>query len=382
MNSILEYYNEQMHVSLLNYLLESKEDVDNSDNEENEDMKKMRKAAQDLFALLKEKKSLTDYVGTLNEILKGEKTNGDDNTKLYLETLAKLFSGDGDADGKAYDKYSCKGESIGIAIKDLYPTQSEIDIENSAKWAKKKKFAKNLDEMFGDKPFGQGTIPVPVLVYNDGKKNWIIDGHHRWSQVGLINYDAELNCMVIEGKESVRDFLKLTQSIIAGVIAKRNDFKKATDKEQTIPVGKAKPENNIFGDALKGDKIKERMKELLHHHGDIVEHVFKVLVKNKVLNNKGEVIEEGLKTKVDGICELVMKNRDKMIANHQAPEEWATPRPVMPQTDRAGNPTPDDNKTSDKGSALNKIRNMKALPNLEYSNTNDDKEEKQTKNNK
>ena len=153
------------------------------------------------------------------------------------------------------------------------------DIENSAKWAKKKKFAKNVDEMFADKPFGQ-QIPVPVLVYNDGNKNWIIDGHHRWSQVGLLNYDAELNCMVIEGTESVRDFLKLTQSIIAGVIAKRNDFKKATDEKQTIPVGKAKPENNIFGDALKGDKIKERMKELLHHHGDIVENVFKVLVKN------------------------------------------------------------------------------------------------------
>ena len=324
-------------------LLESEEEAP-SDEE-------LKKAAGKILGALSDKKKLDEYVKELNSILSG-KAEGEDNTKLWLRALAALFSGNGDPKSDTYNKYECTGKIEAIPVSKLYPTQNEIDIENSAKWATKDWGAKGVDNMFGDKPFG-ASFAVPVLVYNDGSKNWIIDGHHRWSQVALINPNAKLACMVIKGKETPQEFLKLTQSVIAGVVGQRG-------KGETLPVGEANPDNNIFGSALKGDKIKEKVLELLSNDNKPKNILMKVL--NKHSEELGGKKKDTFTPKK--FAALVMKNRDLMIKNGQAPEDWCAPRPVMPQSDKAGKSGKEDSKTSDEGSALNKLKDVKGLPNI------------------
>ena len=356
MISIIEYLNENKSFSLLDYIFESDEnknkekedykDVNEPDSKDNQN--KLRKAAKKLFNLLQKKEDLSSYVETLNNVLKGKDTG--DNTELYLKALTTIFNGKGDKNSKAYSQYTCEGETD-IPVNELYPTQSEIDIENSAKWATKDWGAKGIGDMFKDEGFGT-KFPVPVLVYNDGSKNWIIDGHHRWSQVALINPEAKLHCMVIRGSQSAKTFLKLTQSVIAGIVAERNNYESSDDKSP-IPVGKAVPENNIFGKSLKGDKLKKKIVEMTKEHEDIFKICKKMLNKNDI-NVKSE----------EDLGELVMKNRDKMIENKQAPEKWAAPRPVMPQSDKAGKTGEEDSGPEKEGSALNKLKDVEALPNI------------------
>ena len=96
--------------------------------------------------------------------------------------------------------------------------------------------------------------------------------------------------------------------------------------------------------------------------------VWKILIKNKIMNQNGELVNEGLgglyKKIINSLGELVMKNRDKMIENKQAPEKWTAPRPVMPQSDRAGKTGSKDSGADKEGSALNKLKNVEVLPNI------------------
>jgi len=325
-------------ISLLEYILESKsKDLEKS-------RKAIAKASKKIIQLLQNQDNLSDYVDTLNKILKGDAPAHSENTDLYLKALTNIFSGTDEEVNLVYKKYKCIGET-GINVGELYPTQSEIDIENSAKWATKDWGAKGVVDMFKDEPFGK-SFPVPVLVYNDGKKNWIIDGHHRWSQVALINPNASLYCMVIKGKEDVREFLKLVQSVIAGVNADRDNVKE-------LPVGKAKPENNIFGKQLKGENLTKRVAEMLQANEDVAKILFDILKEH----------EESCKT-IDDIPNIVFRNREIMYRRKQEPESWAAPRPVMPQSDRAGKTGESDSGVNNDGSALNKLKNVNALPDV------------------
>ena len=321
---------------------------------DSKEQSKMHELAVNLIDKLKEQKDLTSYVKAINSVLDGSAVEDKDNTKLYLKVIADIFSGKVDDNHKdMYDKYTFGGESD-ISVKDLYPTQSEIDIENSAKWATKDWGAEGVDNMFGNKGFGS-DFPVPVLVYNDGSKNWIIDGHHRWSQVALINPDAKLHCMVINGNQSVQDFLKLTQSVIAGVIAERG-------KGETLPVGKAQPDNNIFGNALKGDKLGDKVADMLEKNGKVCEILQKKL-DSHVEDITGKKTDK--KFSPEDIAKLVVHNRDLMEERGQKPEKWAADRPVMPQSDKAGQNGEKDSSPESKNSALNKLKNIEGLPDID-----------------
>lgn len=313
-------------------------------------------AGKKLLRKLRTQNTLTKYVKALNSVLDGSAVGGnEDNTKLYLDALSMMFSGKKPSakNDDAFDKYEFMGERD-ISVGSLYPTQSEIDITNSAKWATSDWGAKGVANMFGKRGFGF-DFKVPVLVYYDGSKNWLIDGHHRWSQVALLNPNAKLHCMVVSGKSEVTEFLKLVQGIIAGVIAKRNDG-------GTLPVGKAKPENNIFGDALKGDKIVDRIKEML----DGNKKAFEILKSNLEKHRKELDVDGNFKFTEDSIAELVEKNRDLMIDNGQTPKKWSADRPVMPQSDKAGATGDDDSSPKSKGSALNILTTQNMfLPNVE-----------------
>jgi len=317
------------------------------------EQEKLQEFTTKLLDALKKQKDLTSYVKAMNTILDGSGVKDKDNTKLYLKVITDIFSGQiDDNNKKLYDKYTCAGEQD-IPVKELYPTQSEIDIENSAKWATKDWGAKGVDNMFSNKGFGT-SFPVPVLVYNDGKKNWIIDGHHRWSQVALINPEAKLHCMIVKGNQPVQEFLKLTQSVIAGVIAERG-------KGETLPVGKAQPNNNIFGSSLKGDKLGEKVKDMLNQNDSICK-----ILQEKLKSHTKEITGENSQKEFtpEDIANLVVKNRDLMVERGQQPESWAADRPVMPQSDKAGVHGEQDSSPESKDSALNKLKNIEGLPDI------------------
>ena len=301
-----------------------------------EQLEETKELSDKMLKDLGKKGNLKVFVDELNKIL--EKTQHGDNTKLWMAALKDLFDGQNE-EGKKYT--ASPGQSISCT--DLYPTQSEIDIENSAKWATKDWGVKCIPQMFDGSAFGAG-FAVPVLVYKDKGKNWIIDGHHRWSQVGLINPEAKVSCMVIEGPESVQNFLKIVQGMIAAIIG--DDSKPNNGENGKLPVGKAAPQNNIFGPALKGDKLAKRVAELFQGHDKILEDAI------KYLNNVGVDVKSA-----EDIGKLVEKNRDFFVDNKQTPPSWAAPRPVMPQTDRAGMSGPDDAAPANSGSALNILLN-------------------------
>lgn len=301
-----------------------------------EKLTEVKELSDNLLKDLSKKGNLKQFVNELNRVL--DKTHKGDNTKIWMAALKDLFDGQNE-DGEKY--IASPGQSISCA--DLYPTQSEIDIENSAKWATKDWGVKCIPQMFDGSAFG-ARFPVPVLVYRDKGKNWIIDGHHRWSQVGLINPDANLSCMVIEGPETVQNFLKIVQGMIAAIIG--DDTKPNPGENGHLPVGKAVPQNNIFGPALKGDKLAERVVELFKGHDDILAQAI------KYLNDAGVDVSSA-----EDIGKLVEKNRDIFVSHKQTPPSWAAPRPVMPQTDRAGASGPEDAAPANTGSALNILLN-------------------------
>jgi len=325
---------------LLDYMLESllTESDKNNNNKDSEKAEKVKELRSKIVTSLSKQTDLKSFVGLINQIL--EKADSKDNANIWYAAIKTLFDGQPD-EGVEEVEYSAK--EANVPVSELYPTQSEIDIVNSAKWVESDKLNNGaIKAIFTEKDFGK-NFGCPVLVYNDGSKKWIIDGHHRWSQVGLLNMEGGLSCLVINGKEKVQDFLKVTQGAIASVLANR---KLNNGQVEKLPEGDARAQNNIFGQALKGDNLAKRVKEMLEEQktGDLLVEKLK---------------EQGVKVEnVDDVAKLVTSNRDKMIENKQVPENWAAPRPVMPQTDKGsvkggkGQPVSQD----DDGTALNKLK--------------------------
>lgn len=325
---------------LLDYMLESllTESDKNNNDKDSKKAEKVKELRSKIVDSLSKQTDLKSFVGLINQIL--EKSDSKDNASIWYAAIKTLFDGQPD-EGVEEVEYSAK--EANVPVSELYPTQSEIDIVNSAKWVEADKLNNGaIKAIFTEKDFGK-NFGCPVLVYNDGSKKWIIDGHHRWSQVGLLNMEGGLSCLVINGKEKVQDFLKVTQGAIASVLANRKLNSGTVEK---LPEGDARAQNNIFGQALKGDNLAKRVKEMLEKQktGDL-------LVEK--LKEQGVEVEN-----VDDVAKLVTSNRDKMVENKQVPENWAAPRPVMPQTDKAsvkggkGEPVSQDVD----GTALNKLK--------------------------
>ena len=97
-----------------------------------------------------------------------------------------------------------------LNVKDLHPTQSEIAVAKSLDYPLKDltTFKKYL---FNPKNI---EIKGPILTFNG---QYIIDGHHRWSQLYCINSSATISCIDLKSDEATPDdALKATQmSILA-----------------------------------------------------------------------------------------------------------------------------------------------------------------------
>ena len=96
-------------------------------------------------------------------------------------------------------------EHKSIKVSDLIPTQNEIGFDETLKYIL---LGTNLENCFDDPV----VIKKPIVTFN-GK--YIVDGHHRWSEIYISNPSATAECVNIVGKLQPLDLLKVVQCTIA-----------------------------------------------------------------------------------------------------------------------------------------------------------------------
>jgi hypothetical protein len=212
-----------------------------------------------------------------------------------VQAFIKAGKSDGDLDD---DKLTAVSKQI--AVTKLRPTQNEIDVQGSLKWPLTQ--ATSLTNCLKK---GAVTIKAPVVTYN-GK--WIIDGHHRWSQLYSMNKDGIINCIDLVGPEmNPIDVLKIVQLAIAAELGK-------------VPVATVKGQNLLKLDG-KG----------------VAEYVMNTITDDcTALFNKMKSAQMGKLDKEKIAGKIVVPNVMEMQKTGQ-PVPGAPKRDVMPQTDDATN---------------------------------------------
>jgi len=281
-------------------IYEDKEDSQKSHSNE-ERLKQLEKWLKD--------KNYKDYVETLNEMLKDPKA---------CVLLKDGFGGElGDIEFTFTPRV--------IRVGSLMPTQSEIDINKSLKYALTKP-QKVRDDF-------HSTIilnNMPIVTF---RGNYVIDGHHRWAETVAINPDGRMLCFDYDAEISAVQMLKALQGAIAAVYASKDD------KEKKLPKSTASAQN-IYDSKWGISKIRKWIDKTITN--DVVKMLCKYYPK---CSEKDDVV----KIITDNVIQIKINN---------PPVKDAPKREDMPQPAKAGK-DPNDKKTStpDKeGSALNKLR--------------------------
>lgn len=256
--------------------------------------------------------SKLDYSSFINQL--GELAN---DPKLK----AAIDSGLTD-DNNADDKFEFSAPTP-IAVRGCRPTQNEVVMSKSLKFPLAISSKEQVDEMLKSNKNSPYTMkgesgPLYIVVFNSGGVNYIIDGHHRWSQVYSCNPDAYLVSLVMTSKNEneAKDVLKAVQLSILKVV------------QDT-----ASPENVVLPKA-EGTG------------GNVNENLFtcpKDVLKEYVIDNAKEIFltsakEAGHIKEADKslAAEYIWGNVEDLRENSQ-PIEEAPNRELMPQTDGADN---------------------------------------------
>lgn len=286
-------------IRLQEYILENKRET-TSNKQRKEELEKWLKG-----------KNYPDYVKTLNKML------DDPKAKTLLEDG---FGGDlGDT------KFTFSVKLIKPLM--LRPTQNEIDVDKSIKHALTK--SENMKNDFSKEIV---IANMPLVTF---RGNYVIDGHHRWSEGAMINPEGKMVCFDYDADISPIQMLKAVQGNIAAALASR-------DNDPEIPSGKtAGP--NLFDKEWDKDKIREYVTSKLTDSAST-----EYMRHDKDRKSKEDVI--------DILCENIWNLK---INNY--PEDNAPSRGEMPQTDKAGKEK--GNKPSsypdEEGSALNRMKDGK-----------------------
>ena len=148
-------------------------------------------AAKKLGAAFKATK-VSDFVAQFKKIAS--------DPKVQAILKAGLTDGDPNDEKINYAK-------VTLPVLNLLPTQSEIGFDQSIMNVltdQYKSLASILD--------GNADVGGPIVTYN-GK--YIIDGHHRWSQVYAANPKAKMQALNIQGDLKPTEILKLVHAAIA-----------------------------------------------------------------------------------------------------------------------------------------------------------------------
>lgn len=224
-----------------------------------------------------------------------------DSVPTYVSLLQKYQSDPkvmavlkaGLTDGKPEDEKFSVGSAT-LAVKDLKPTQNEIGAQESLK---------NIctDEYGSLKSFLQGNANVggPIITYNG---EYVLDGHHRWSQVYAANPEAKMSAINVTGKLAAKDILKAVHAAIA------------VDAGQTKTIAANLKAGNLLT------------------YGD--EDVKKMVEAN--LTDKARKVWTDFKYDSDDKILKRIQDNVKVMLSKSKPESWAPKRDSMPQPDASG----------------------------------------------
>lgn len=240
--------------------------------------------------------SYTDFVTKLSKIA------GDPKVKAVLSA--------GITDGAPEDE-QVKITKINIKVSDLRPTQNEVDLEKSLKFplVDGETFLKCFNS-----PVAIKGIPI---VTAEGQ--YVVDGHHRWSQVYSINPDAEMvayNLSFTKQQEPM-DYLKIVQVAIAADIGR-------------VPVQPVEGQNLFTIDL--GEPLKQWISKTMSPNVQFfIDPSKQIPQKLKIETQMTD--QESAAT---GLHEAISRNITQMRQTSQ-PVDGAPPRAYMPQTDDATN---------------------------------------------
>lgn len=168
-------------------------------------------------------KEETQQLGELGPAATAFVKNADAPLPQYVAMLKKVaadpefqaLAGAGQTDkGGPGDEALSVDEGGAAPAANLRPTQKDIGFFNSLKDQVTNPPWKPVDAVLFDSPIVMGNPPGPVLTYN-GK--WILDGHHRWSQVMMTNPAGNMAIANLSGPalSGPEEALKATQLAIA-----------------------------------------------------------------------------------------------------------------------------------------------------------------------
>lgn len=186
-----------------------------------------------------------------------------------------------------------------ISVRRLIPTQNEIDMSKSLK------FIMNTDtdtiaRCIEDNPV---VIKIPIVTLNG---RYIIDGHHRWSEVYCANSHAKMKCYNFTSNIKPIDMLKKIQIAIAADIG-------------TVPTA------NVQGLNLMTTPLDKIVSHIIDNITDSA-----VALYNRYYNLNDSDLKKSVA--VD-----VMLPNIEFMRRYNKPIPNAPSRDVMPQTDEADN---------------------------------------------
>jgi hypothetical protein len=198
---------------------------------------------------------------------------------------------------------------IDIPVQKLQPTQNEIALDKSLIYPL-------TDVKSAEVCLKGGVVAIAGkrIITADGI--YIVDGHHRWSQLYAMNKDASIAAtnMTSAVIKQPLDFLKVTQAAIAA------DLKK-------VPTASAKGSINLI--TISKDQLKAFVKKT------ITKDVMKVFVKyGKVKVNSNKDADNLSNSNLEQAANYIWSNVQSMQSTSK-PVSGAPKRDSMPQTDDA-----------------------------------------------
>lgn len=174
--------------------------------------------------------------------------------------------------GGDFSNLKLKLKKTNIPAKRLIPTQSEIGTDETLKYLVQ---GKDIDVCF-DKTT---IIKKPIVTFQG---TFIIDGHHRWSQIFVTNPDANIVCIDITGNLSPLSMLKAVQCTIGSNTGKliRKDIQGKNLYDTT-----EKELRKYFKDNL-SDSVRENLLKYYEDpEGSLVQNVIQLQRNNKPILN-------------------------------------------------------------------------------------------------
>jgi len=202
---------------------------------------------KELVSYLKNK-NYKNYIQTLNDMLKDPKLR------------ALIEDGFGGEFGDIQLEFS---EKI-IDVDKLDPTQNEIGLAQSLDHGLKS--IKNFTKYF--EPIVE--IKRPLVTLNG---RYVIDGHHRWSEILCFNPKAKVVCINYDGNITPIEMLKITQGAIAAARGKIESHEKHGENLYTMKKFDIKKyiEQNLSDDVILAFKTRDNGRFV--DRDDVVEYI-------------------------------------------------------------------------------------------------------------